>query len=260
MRSQLACAVWVTSSFFVLNTGLSAQNGSSAWDLNGSQLYLTAIGTQREFHYHTVRPGLEEAGVQSGTLWFQGTRKGDQYSGTAYVFSKACGPFPYAVAGSVSNNDHKITLTGSVPIVPEDSCEIADHRDGTDVLRLLETTVLPDGQVQTYGEDGRLFSSGNDEYFLISRMAKSDDVPGFLGQVRIVHHFPSSGYEILLKDYVVTCTAEGNPSAVDWFKTGDHGAAANVAVTQTNFAPKPDVKESYNLYWAACLDKFLRFK
>jgi hypothetical protein len=261
MRSQSACVGLSTLCLFVLIDGLSAQNGPSVWDLNGSQLYLIAIGAQREFRYHTMRPGLEEAGAQAGTLWFLGTRSGDQYSGTAYVFSKTCGAFPYAVTGSASNNNQTITLNGSVPIVAGDSCAIVDHREGTDVLRLLETTVLPDGQIQTYGEDGRLFSSGNDEYFILSRMAKSDDeAPGYIGQVRVVHHFPGSGYEILMKDYAVTCTTEENPATVNWFKAGDHSAPVNVPIEQTNNAPKPEIKESYNLYWAACHERFQRFK
>lgn len=121
-----------------LTTISSAQNQPSVWDLNGSQMYLSANGAQREIRYNTVRPGLEEAGVQPGTVWFQGTRAGYQYSGTAYVFSKPCGAVPYSVTGTVSADDRTITIHGRSPRVTPNTCTITSYSDTTDILRLIE--------------------------------------------------------------------------------------------------------------------------
>jgi hypothetical protein len=258
-RLQGACAGLGGLAFFT--AAASAQNLQSVWDLNGSQLYLSTSGVQREFRYHTVRSGLQDAGVQIGTVWFQGTRSGNQYSGTAYVFSKSCGAISYGITGSISKDERTITFKGSVPSVSGDDCALVGYHDDTDVLRLLETSALQDGEAQSYGDDGRLFSSGDDDYFLLSRMTKNEgEIPGYAGQVRVVHHFSGKGYEILVKDYSVTCAPEGTPSTVNWFKAGDHTAPINVSIKKPSEAPKQNVKESYNLYWAVCFEKFKKFQ
>lgn len=259
--ARCACVVVVT----IIAARASAQSGSSLWNLNGSEMSLFAHGTNREFRYHTVRPGLDEAGVQPGTVWFRGVRTGDQYSGTAYVFSKTCGAFPYAVTGQVSTDDQTVTIQGKAPIVSGDGCAIVDYRDTNDALHLVQQAIETQttGVTQTYGDDGRAFSSGKDDYFLLSRTQfgeNDEDISGYLGEVRVVHHFDGGGYEILLKDYRVACRAEENSATVVWYKTGDHSDPDTVTIRSPNKSPKASVKESYNLYWAACLEKFRKFK
>jgi hypothetical protein len=242
---------------------VSSQAGPSIWDLNGSEMYLSANGAQRQFHYHTVRPGLHEAGVQPGTLWFQGTRNGDQYSGTAYVFTKTCGGLPYPVTGTVSPDGQTITIHGSAPIVTGDSCAVADHRDTSDALHLTQqaTIAQADGETKTYGDDGRLFCSGNDDYYLLSRQSEGDEAAtGYVGQVRVVHHFEGGGYEILMKDYSARCRAADRVPFVTWSKAGDDSTPITVRIDHPDRAPKPSEKESYNLYWAVCEGKFRKFK
>jgi hypothetical protein len=43
---------------------------------------------RRQFYYQAPGADFLEFGVQSGTLLFEGRRNRNQYSGTAYVFSK----------------------------------------------------------------------------------------------------------------------------------------------------------------------------
>jgi hypothetical protein len=83
----------------------------SLWRHNGSVLYLAADGASRRFYYDAPREGLESVGVKRGTLLFEGQKNGDQYSGTAYFFSKTCGPGTYPVSGPVTSTDSQITIT-----------------------------------------------------------------------------------------------------------------------------------------------------
>lgn len=239
-----------------------AQSSASVWDLNGSEMSLTAAGANREIHYQVVRPGLQEAGVQPGTLWFKGVRSGDQYVGTAYVFSQSCGAIPYSVVASVSADGQTITVHGSAPTVEAPGCAIAGYHDTADSLHLLgnRTTGQEIVKDRDYGDEGRLFSAGKDEYFLLSRAARSGEGEGdYIGQVRVLHNFSGGGYEILMKDYVVACTGDNGP-AITWFKAGDHGLPVTITATYPDKHPPENKKESYNLYWAVCHDKFNKFR
>jgi hypothetical protein len=64
------------------------------------------------------------------------------------------------------------------------------------------------GKLETFGSDGKLYSSGADEYYLLSRQPyASEDSTGFSGQVRIKKNYPGGGYEILFRDYTARCFA-----------------------------------------------------
>src|SRR5262249_60594062 len=69
----------------------------------------------RRFRYTHAVADLLEFGVQSGTLLFDGRRNGNQYSGTAYVFSKLCGALSYAVLGPASPDDRTSQCTEKRP-------------------------------------------------------------------------------------------------------------------------------------------------
>lgn len=116
-------ALWATE-------GL-AQGGPTLWEHNGSYVVLSSSGAQRQFRYQAPVAELRQYGVQPGTLLFDGRRDGNQYSGTAYVFSKVCGGLPYDVAGPVSSDQRNVTMHGKAPIV-DASCRIVGYRD--DVL------------------------------------------------------------------------------------------------------------------------------
>src|SRR5262249_31217935 len=87
----------------------------SLWDHNGSVMYLVANGAQRKFFYEQPRDGLRNAGVHEGTLLFEGRKQADQYVGTAYTFSAACGAHSYSVSGPVSPDQRQVTLYGMAP-------------------------------------------------------------------------------------------------------------------------------------------------
>jgi hypothetical protein len=97
---------------------------------------LVAEGPARRFYYETPRESLLHEGVTPGTLLFEGVRYGDTYSGTAYVFSRGCGRWSYAVSGTVSNDDRVVTMAGQAPRLNA-SCEVVGYRSDTLVFEYL---------------------------------------------------------------------------------------------------------------------------
>jgi hypothetical protein len=87
-------------------------NAANVWRHNGSVLRLEADGPVRKFYYMTPSPGLP---ASAGALLFEGTKSGNTYSGTAYVFSTKCGSVGYPVTGTVSEDQRSIAMTGDAP-------------------------------------------------------------------------------------------------------------------------------------------------
>lgn len=87
----------------------------SCWNHNGSIMRLQAQGNQRWLSYEIPRDVLRSAGVQRGTLLFNGVKNGNWYSGTARVFSKYCpgSPLEYYVEGPVRSDQLQVTVTGT---------------------------------------------------------------------------------------------------------------------------------------------------
>jgi len=249
--------------FFLASTitDTTAQTVRTLWTHNDSEVYLYATGQQREFRYRTPKPELFEAGVQPGTLLFKGTRIGMQYSGMAYVFPRPCGSLPYSVAGLLSPDGHTVTMYGSAPSAIYSDCTVAANRDDVLVFELSEKASEAPSASEEYGADGRLFSSGSDEYFLLSKTPdQREDSSGYRGQTRVVHHFRTGGFEILMKDYAAWCVTTDNNPSVAWSNVGDTNAPPVTVPIRITRKPKSQQKESYNLYWAACRGKFRRFK
>src|SRR5262249_23634963 len=104
-----------------------AQRSSvSLWDHNGSILYLVASGQKREFFYQEPREGMLQAGARQGSLLFSGVSKGNQYSGTAFIYKPQCGTFPYRVSGRILDNYRRVVLHGQAPRVSA-NCKIIGH-------------------------------------------------------------------------------------------------------------------------------------
>ena len=99
--------------FMLTSTGMAAAD--SCWDHNGSLMRLQSNGAQRWLVYESPRQALWNAGVQNGTLLFDGRNNGDWYSGTARVFSRHCpgNPLMYFVEGPVLQNPLRILLRGT---------------------------------------------------------------------------------------------------------------------------------------------------
>ena len=114
----------------VAQTDNLPSDASSYWGMNGSILYLVAHGSSRKFYYFVPRAGMSEYRVVRGTLFFDGSRTGDNYSGTAFVFTKnGCGPQGYQTSGTVSADQREVILRGRYPSKFDGNCHITNYDD-----------------------------------------------------------------------------------------------------------------------------------
>jgi hypothetical protein len=121
-----------------------AQSQTSTWEHSGSTVYLSANGVKRQFYYQNPRPGMQQEGVRPGTLLFDGRRTRNQYSGTAYIFSRRCGAVPYSVSGAVSPDDRTVTLYGNAPSGFNAHCQVIGYTPDVLVFNL---TTLPETNI-----------------------------------------------------------------------------------------------------------------
>lgn len=118
------------------------------------------------------------------------------------------------------------------------------------------------GALERFGEYGKLFSYGRDEYYLLFRQSyASEDSAGYSGQVRIYRKYEGDAYEVKLKNFFVKCNEFNGGPFVTWLapEEPDTSAGYQVTIANPNKVPSADKKESYNLYWAVCHAKFKRF-
>jgi len=120
---------------------------ASLWDHNGSSMVLVSEGKRRKFYYDAPREGLISQGVHNGTLLFEGTRQGNRYLGTAYLFSKGCSPVGFPVEGDVLN-EHEIVVRGRAP--NRRSCRTIGYSDS--VLRFTYSRTASDYAFPADGE------------------------------------------------------------------------------------------------------------
>jgi hypothetical protein len=118
------------------------------------------------------------------------------------------------------------------------------------------------GVPQTYGMDGRQFSSGTIDYFMLSRGSYlSEDSSGYEGDVRAVRKYEGGGYQIILKHYIARCVAPfDHMIQIIWSNVGEEGVGVSVDIVKPSKFPGEEKKESYNLYWAACNGVFQKFR
>jgi hypothetical protein len=128
--------------------------GASLWDHNGSIMRLVANGDSRQFLYHAPRQGMINEGVTNGTLLFEGVRNGDTYFGTAFVFRRRCGSFPFEVNGTVAADERTVTMRGDAPRI-DGNCNISGHVSDTLVFRLVAPgAAAPIAQPQACKSEG----------------------------------------------------------------------------------------------------------
>jgi hypothetical protein len=118
-RALLLCLLTNPIAGMALAQGAGAASRST-WLHNGSTVYLVANGTSREFYYQAPSDGMKAAGAHEGTLLFNGKSVNAQYIGTAYIFSRRCGPVPYQVVGPILDNYERVLLQGQAPRVGPD--------------------------------------------------------------------------------------------------------------------------------------------
>lgn len=94
---------------------VSSAKADSCWNHNGSVMRLVASGNKRWFYYEAPRAGLRDAGVNPGTLLFEGEKRGNTYVGWARVFSRHCPgqPLEYYVEGPVAPSQTEVTVIGT---------------------------------------------------------------------------------------------------------------------------------------------------
>jgi len=109
----------------------AAPTGPTLWNHNGSTMKLVADGASRRFYYEGPRQGIRAQGVTTGTLLFDGTKSGDAYFGTAYIFSGRCGKVAYQVSGVVEPDQRRVVMRGQAPRLGQ-GCTVAGYKD--DVL------------------------------------------------------------------------------------------------------------------------------
>jgi hypothetical protein len=127
------------------------------WDHNGSTVSLRISDGSVKFYYELPAAGLP---VAKGTLLFEGTRHGRDYSGKAFVFSRACGAFSYQVSGSIAEDGRTITLSGQAPQLGA-NCNIIGNED--DRLLFTELSLAEKIFRDPYGEARILASLGDKE-------------------------------------------------------------------------------------------------
>jgi hypothetical protein len=124
MKQLVVCVM------MLLATTLPAAT-DSLWEHNGSTVRLRGTEVERIFEYEQPRTDLQSAGVNAGTVLFNGKQIDDRLVGTAYRFSKKCGAIGYEVAGFLKANAQTLTLTGRSP-QRNATCRIVGYHD--DVL------------------------------------------------------------------------------------------------------------------------------
>lgn len=80
---------------------------------------------------------MHAEGVTSGTLLFDGARSGDNYSGTAYIFSGRCGRrYADQVSGNVALGEQSVTMHGQAPRLNA-ACRVNGYRSDELVFELM---------------------------------------------------------------------------------------------------------------------------
>jgi S1-C subfamily serine protease len=114
------------------------QANTTLWAHNGSVVELVHDGQLRRFYYSQPRDVLLRAGVQPGTLLFDGRSTGSRYIGTAYFFNPRCGRGSYDVSGPILNNHQRVVVQGRVPRLGDDCRVRGYHTDRLEFTYLRE--------------------------------------------------------------------------------------------------------------------------
>jgi len=128
---------------------------ASLWNHSGSVVGLFADGPSRAFRYERPRVGMQAEGVTKGTLLFDGTKSGDTYDGTAYIFDRRCQPIPYPVSGPVSADDRQVALTGNKPSALDNNCQPTSYQRDVLYFTFIESTASGAVNEQPTGPAGK---------------------------------------------------------------------------------------------------------
>lgn len=121
---------WVASARKAPGTAFDANAAKSPhrWMHNGSGMRIVASGQDRKIVYASPRNSLRRRGVEEGTVLFEGKRRGNRYTGRAFVFTENCGPVAYKVDGLVEQGERRVVVRGRKPRLNA-QCRTISRRD-----------------------------------------------------------------------------------------------------------------------------------
>jgi hypothetical protein len=76
----------------------------------------------------------------------------------------------------------------------------------------------------------------------------------------MLKRFPGGGFEVKLRNYTVACFHIDSTPGVYWSETGEDDAGHSVEIKNPDKRPTTATKDSHNLFWAVCHDKFRKFQ
>lgn len=110
------------------------ESTTSFWSYEGAKMRLLASGDTRAFVFETPTAAQDGLGVSRGVVLFDGVRKGQRYSGTAYAFYEGCDAQGFDVEGDVTADDTGVVLKGRAPRLDRD-CNVTSQEASTLTLR-----------------------------------------------------------------------------------------------------------------------------
>lgn len=135
----------------IVSTGMVARRVLSAgvrrdsmWEHNKSVMRLTLESEKAKFTYEIPRAGLAALGISRGTLLFDGRNVGGvRFEGSAYTFSRQCGPAGYPVAGNATRDGAHLEVSGKRPIRNE-RCDVVREEEESLLFDLVANTARID--------------------------------------------------------------------------------------------------------------------
>lgn len=110
-KMTVAIAAAASAELLLLVPALAA---TTNWNHNGSTITWDSDGNRRVARYAVPRPGMKGL-VKSGTVLFEGFRRGNTLTGMAYVFKSGCKPAGYSVTAEISS-EREFVLKGAAPV------------------------------------------------------------------------------------------------------------------------------------------------
>lgn len=117
----------------------------------------------------------------------------------------------------------------------------------------------------SFGEEGRLYSKGEDDSFLLWQQNGYYGGHEYAsGAIRTRKKYEGGGYEDQRLHFYITCTREGISNFVSVVSLSEREDSpkplAVIGIERPDKRPSPAKLAAYNLYWAACRAAFQKFR
>jgi hypothetical protein len=179
-RRLLACL------FLLLAGPVTAQDQTSAYTHNGSDMRVVWSGEEVTITYVAPRAGLRPEGVAPGTLLFRGMVEDGYLSGLARIFRAGCGVLDYFVYGDFEMGQDFV-LSGAAPVLAPQGCTIVnnvhDDPNSTLVFRADRTSTAPNILSGPLAPGTRLCVAGAETGSALNLRVGPDTGYAIIGQV-----------------------------------------------------------------------------